>query len=119
MSNRVEELLKINKTNAHAFAKKIGVAPSVIYSIVSDNQNFEKIGIGTFIKIAHGFGMTADELYDVAYREDYELSQIKRIYENTSDEGRRFLYNSALTVENMYPHKTDGGNGDNSVSVAS
>lgn len=48
--------------NIRAFARANGIPPTTLYSIVSGKCRPENIGVGTFIKIATGLGMTADEL---------------------------------------------------------
>lgn len=63
MSNRIKELLEAKKEKPASFAKKIGVPTSTMYSITRGNTKFENISIGVFMKIAHGLGMTAEELY--------------------------------------------------------
>ena len=113
MENRIAALLNERGIRPAAFAKQIGVPSSTIYSIVNGKQNFEKIGIGTFIKIARGFGMDAEELYDGTYMLDPVLSEIKSTYRQTTPEGKRFMAANAKTVRELYPSdeaKNDGQN---------
>lgn len=63
MTNRIKNLLEQRKLKPATFANEIGVPTSTIYSITRGNTQFEKISIGVFMKIAHGLGMTAEELY--------------------------------------------------------
>lgn len=113
MENRIAALLNERGIRPAVFAKQIGVPSSTIYSIVNGKQNFEKIGIGTFIKIARGFGMDAEELYDGTYMLDPAMSEIKSTYRQTTPEGKRFMVANAKTVRELYPSdeaKNDGQN---------
>lgn len=57
---RLEAIMKAKDINANELAKKIGVTPSTIYSMIKRNSN--RVDIDLIIKIAHALGMTADEL---------------------------------------------------------
>lgn len=50
--------------NIRAFARANDLKPTTLYTITSGETSPHKIGISTWIKIAHGLGMTADELVD-------------------------------------------------------
>ena len=64
---RLEAIMKAKDINANELAKKIGVTPSTIYSMIKRNSN--RVDIDLIIKIAHALGMTADELLS---EESYE-----------------------------------------------
>ena len=57
---RLEAIMKAKDINANELAKKIGVTPSTIYSMIKRDSN--RVDIDLIIKIAHALGMTADEL---------------------------------------------------------
>lgn len=57
---RLEAIMKAKGINANELAKKIGVTPSTIYSMIKRDSN--RVDIDLIIKIAHALGMTADEL---------------------------------------------------------
>ena len=103
MENRIAELLNELGMRPATFAEKIGVPSSTIYSIVNGKQKFEKIGIGTCIKIARGVGMTVEELYFGTYEIDPALSEITATYRQTTPEGKRFMSANAKTVREVYP----------------
>lgn len=63
MSNRIKELLDQRREKPATFANRIGIPTSTMYSITRGNTKFDNISIGVFMKIAHGLGMTAEELY--------------------------------------------------------
>lgn len=113
MENRIAALLNERGIRPAVFAKQIGVPSSTIYSIVNGKQNFEKIGIGTFIKIARGFGMDAEELYDGTYMLDPAMSEIKSTYMQTTPEGKRFMVANAKTVRELYPSEDAKNDGQN------
>ena len=90
MENRIAELLNELGMRPATFAEKIGVPSSTIYSIVNGKQKFEKIGIGTFIKIARGLGMTVRALL----RHIRNRSCVVRDYGDISADnaGRKTIY---------------------------
>ena len=57
---RLEAIMKAKDINANELAKKIGVTPSTIYSMIKRDSS--RVDIDLIIKIAHALGMTADEL---------------------------------------------------------
>ena len=116
MENRIAELLNERGIRPATFAKSIGVPSSTIYSIINGKQSFEKIGIGTFIKIARGFGMEAEELYDGTYMLDPALSEIKSTYRQTTQEGKRFMVANAKTVRELYPSEDIKNDGEKDMS---
>ena len=50
-------------------ARKNGIKPSTLYNVLRNNSKLERTGIDTFLKIAHGLDMTADELYEYCFVE--------------------------------------------------
>lgn len=115
MENRIAELLNELGMRPATFAEKIGVPSSTIYSIVNGKQKFEKIEIGTFIKIARGLGMTVEELYFGTYEIDPALSEITATYRQTTPEGKRFMSANAKTVREVYPTDEAKNGGENNV----
>ena len=92
MSNRIDELLsqlkKSEKLTVPQFAKKCGLPATTIYGIRS-RKTMENISIDVFLKIAEGFGMTAEELYygtkpERTYRDSRQRT-INEVYETVSE----------------------------------
>lgn len=63
MKNRIKSLLEDRNLSVAQFSRLSGVKASTLYAIVDGTTKFEKISISTFIEIAQGLGMTAEELY--------------------------------------------------------
>jgi transcriptional regulator with XRE-family HTH domain len=63
MSNRIAEEIKKQGFNKHSFSAKCGVPYGTLYRICKDGASMDSITIDNFLKIAHGLGMTAEELY--------------------------------------------------------
>jgi transcriptional regulator with XRE-family HTH domain len=63
MNTRIGDLMRKRGIKPFPFSKAIGVKSSTMTSIFKGEVNFENIRIDTFIKIARGLGMTAEELY--------------------------------------------------------
>lgn len=58
IGTRLSKLMDINNTNANELAKKIGVSPQTIYSIIK--RDSKKADIEVLLKIADIFGVTAE-----------------------------------------------------------
>lgn len=113
MENKIAALLDERGISIAQFARDTGVKYQTLYSICTGSVKYENIGIGTFIKIARGFGMDAEELYDGTYMLDPVLSEIKSTYRQTTPEGKRFMAANAKTVRELYQSdeaKNDGQN---------
>ena len=91
MENKIRELLDERGIGPAVFAREIGVPQTTISTIYNGKTAFEKIRVETFIKIAHGLGMTAEELWkkrDVKPTTVAGETELVRIYRDTDDRGR-------------------------------
>lgn len=61
------EIFQERYINIRAFARQNDIKPTTLYTIVSGDTDPHKIGIDTWVKIAHGLGMTADELVKLVF----------------------------------------------------
>ena len=105
MANRIRDLFKERGIKVASFARDNGLTASTLYAINDGTTSFEKIGISTFLKIAEGLGMTAEELYYgpeyVKERPKFDYPQQEAVnghYESLNETGRRLV---AETVEAM------------------
>lgn len=62
IGSKLSELMSANDTNANELAKKIGVSPQTIYSIVK--RDSKKADIDVLIRIAKNFGVTVEYFVD-------------------------------------------------------
>lgn len=69
-SNKLREIFADRSINITDFARKNGLNPQTLHSVLKTNSRIERTGIGTFIKIAHGLGMTADELSAICFGDE-------------------------------------------------
>ena len=58
IGSKLDKLLTTNNMNANELAKKIGVSPQTIYSIIK--RDSKKADIEVLLKIADTFGVTAE-----------------------------------------------------------
>ena len=58
IGTKLDNLLTLNNMNANELAKKIGVSPQTIYSIIK--RDSKKADIEVLLKIADVFGVTAE-----------------------------------------------------------
>ena len=61
-NNRIDELLSSRGESVRDFARRCGVPEQTLYKITK-KTTMKYISIDVFLKIAHGLGMTAEELY--------------------------------------------------------
>lgn len=61
-ANPIAEALKNKSLTVAEFSRQIGMSQQTLYNVVK-KKSIENISIGTFIKIAQGLGVTAEELY--------------------------------------------------------
>lgn len=59
----IGELIKSSCKSLSEFSRLTEVPYGTLYDIANGKTKADKIGIGVFMKIAHGLGMTAEELY--------------------------------------------------------
>ena len=106
MSNRIDQLLTELKERkgikVPEFAETCGLKPSTIYGI-RKKSTMDNVTIDVFLKIAHGLGMTAEELYygekqPIAYADERE-ADIHRIWGELDEERRGRLHNTAQDME--------------------
>lgn len=61
----LRDLFKQRSINAAAFAREHGIKPTTLYNILSGATGIDRVGISTFMQIAHGLDMTSDELAEL------------------------------------------------------
>lgn len=66
IGNKLSKLIEANNTNPNELAKKVGVSPQTIYSIIK--RDSKKADIEVLLRIANTFGVTVEYFVD----EDYE-----------------------------------------------
>ena len=93
MENAIKETLDARGLKPTPFAREIGIPTSTMFSIYRGQVAFGKITIENFLKIAHGLGMTAEELY---YGEqparsyaDPRQGRINEQYEGMNERGQQ------------------------------
>lgn len=62
IGRKLSQLLEANNTNPNELAKRVGVAPTTIYSIIK--RDSKKADIEVLLKIADIFGVTAEYFVD-------------------------------------------------------
>ena len=110
MRNRIREIMDERCLHVTAFAREIGVPQSTMSTIYHGTTSFEKIRIDTFVRIAHGLGMTADSLWDdasetVRREEPLSLSRDERTviesFRDTDERGRQTILAVARSQRGM------------------
>ena len=70
-STKLREMIKEHQSMM-SFADKVGIPYTTLVSSLKSDAQLSRMPINNFISVAHGLGMTADELIDVLM-EDEEL----------------------------------------------
>ena len=99
MNNRIPDLPRERGIRVSVFARKTGISPSTLYNIM-EKPVMDNIAISTFIKIAEGLGMTAEELYFGVPPTAPEYSDVRQTalngyYESMNEGGKDTLVASA------------------------
>lgn len=68
-AEKLKVLIMEHSRNINAFSEEIGIPRSTIYTVLRSDDRVLNMSLDTFIKIAHGLDMTADELIE-ALKED-------------------------------------------------
>lgn len=104
-NKRIAKLMDERGLKPFPFSKEIGVPSSTMTSIYKGNVKFDGITISNFLKIAHGLGMTAEELYYGEKPEQPSMSPSERrivdVYRATDTRGRENI-ESAINREARY-----------------
>ena len=99
MGNAIREIMDERELKPTPFARSIGVKTSTMFSIYRGKVSFGGISVDNFIRIAHGLGMTAEELYygtpqRHAYADPRQQS-INDVYETVGETQRQHLWETA------------------------
>ena len=115
IKNRLNVLLKERHMTANELASRINVTPSTIYSILQ--RDSARIDIDLIMKIAHGLGVTADELLsdeiEAAASRPYDIlldDEGKRLlveFNNLSSDAKDRLLAYVQILKDMESHKSD------------
>lgn len=65
----LQEAIEKRGYTLNALAVKAGVPVQNIYNITNGRSQLKNMGVGSFIRIAHALGTTADELLDECCQE--------------------------------------------------
>lgn len=93
-NNRIKDILETSGMSTRELAKRAGVKEQTLYKI-KKKDTMENITIDVFLKIAHGLGMTAEELYygkpaERTYRDERQTA-LNAHFETFNDDGRNEL----------------------------
>lgn len=105
MENKLTRLFEERRVNISDFSRKVGIPYGTLYDIAKGNTDFDNVSVGKILKIAHGFGMTADELLGEQIDQDPARIELCEIYDGMNNEGRRALLASARGLASAYEVK--------------
>ena len=101
MENKITRLFEEQRINISDCSRKTGIPYGTLYDIAKGKTPFERVNIGYIIKIAHVFGMTADDLIGDAEL-DPDRYELCRIYDEMCSTGRRALLACAEALHDTF-----------------
>ena len=101
MENKITRLFEEQRINISDCSRKTGIPYGTLYDIAKGKTPFERVNIGYVIKIAHVFGMTADELVGDAEL-DPDRYELCKIYDEMGGTGRRALLACAEALHDAF-----------------
>jgi len=111
--NRIGDLMRERGLKPFPFSKEIGVKSSTMTSIYKGKVNFENIRIDTFLKIAKGLGMTAEELF---YGDEHKMhkhvysdprqQEANEIWSHVNEQYRAQMWEHAKVIDMAYDKST-------------
>ena len=104
MDNNLKHLLEQRGLTVSELARICGISQPTLHKIVSGRVNLLYTKAENYIRIAHGLGLSTEQLYygDMSYDERKYL--IDRVYASTTNDGRRAMLANAVGIERGYPH---------------
>lgn len=61
-SKKLKDMISSNGGGLRAFAQAAGIPHTTLFNSLRNDDTLGRMPISNFIKVAHGLGMTADEL---------------------------------------------------------
>ena len=105
--NNLNELLEARGLTVSEFARQTGITQPTMHRIVHGQVNLTNISAEHFLRIAHGLGLSAEQLYfgDASY--DMSKSTIDRVFATTNNDGRHAMLANAIGISHAY--ESNGG----------
>lgn len=96
-------MLSVRGLTVSEFARQTGIAQPTMHRIVHGKVDLSGISVDRFLRIAHGLGVSAEQLYygDSSY--DRGKVVIDRVYATSRREGRQAMVANAIGVSHTYP----------------
>ena len=121
MANRIDQVIQEVRRTQHVtyreLARRCGIPEPTLHS-ARRRETIDGLSIDTFIHIAHGLGLTAEELY---YGEDSgnkyadpRQAEINEVFESVTEQGKDVMWTNAVMARNTFL----ADDGDNSVQEA-
>jgi hypothetical protein len=113
-NNRIDKLL--SGRNKRDFAREYEIPEQTLYKICK-KPTMKNISIDVFLKIAHGLGMTAEELYYGDKRPDKEAhayadprqQEINDTFETVTEDGKQAMWTNAVMARTTFPDGVERG----------
>ena len=102
MQNNLKELLAMRNMTVSEFARQTGIPQPTLHRIVNKRVQLESVTAINYLRIAHGLGLSAEQLYYGDFSYDHDKSTIDRIYAQTCNEGREAMLANAYGVQHTY-----------------
>ena len=113
MANAIDELVQEVRRTQHLsyreIAQRCEIPEQTLHS-ARRRETIDNLSIDTFLHIAHGLGMTADELYffdkgltigEKRYA-DPRQAEINEVFESVTEDGKQQMWVHAIMVRNTF-----------------
>jgi len=100
-------------------SRESGVPYTTLNAMVTGSSKVDNMGITRFLKVAHVFGMTAEQLYYYCDKDggrsqkikyaDPRQAEINEVFESVTEQGKDVMWTNAIMTRNTFL-ENGGGN---------
>lgn len=105
-------------------SRESGVPYTTLNAMVTGSSKVDNMGITRFLRVAHVFGLTAEQLYYYCDKDsdraqkikytDQRQTEINEVFESVTEEGKHIMWTNAIMARNTFLE----GDGSNTVQTA-
>jgi transcriptional regulator with XRE-family HTH domain len=116
MANRIDQVIQEVRRTQHVtyreLARRCGIPEPTLHS-ARRRETIDGLSIDTFIHIAHGLGLTAEQLYsgeDSGNKyADPRQAEINEVFDSVTEQGKDVMWTNAIMARNTFL-ENGGGN---------
>jgi transcriptional regulator with XRE-family HTH domain len=109
--NCIQKIMLARDMNTSQLSKLTGLSYTTAQNIATGKTDVAKMHVERFLKIAHGLGMTAEELYYGDKRPDKTTrtyadprqQEINETFEGVTEDGKQVMWTNAVMARTTFP----------------